>query len=86
MVVAYDLDSLGSEDLLVQIADHRPGQILWAHASCWTNPFPFSPDLTTFLYQYNASPWGGGRMVYDRKSKDVKFDEPNSSSDEDIAG
>ena len=85
LIVAYDLDSIDSADILKQIAEHRSGQILWAHASCWTNPFPFSPDITTYLYQHSASPWSGGRMVFDKKSKNVKYDTPDDSSEKEIA-
>jgi hypothetical protein len=85
LIVAYDLDEIKSEEVLIQIADHRPGQILWAHASSWTNPFPFTPDITTFLYQMRTTPWEGGAMVYDKKEKDVKVTEPDNSPDATIA-
>jgi hypothetical protein len=65
LVAAYDLDALDDVELAKALRDHAPGQLLWAHASCWTNPFPFSPDLTTFLYQTNAAPWAEGRLQLD---------------------
>lgn len=56
LVVAYDLGTLESE-LLEQLCDRYPGQLLWSHASCWTEDLPFTADLTTYLYQFNTAPW-----------------------------
>jgi hypothetical protein len=71
LVVAYDLDKVGSSDALQQIRDHRPGQVLFAHASCWTDPFPFAPDVTTYLYQHSVAPWDAGRMNVDPETRQV---------------
>lgn len=57
LIVAYDLSQLNGETL-VSVRYHRPGQILWSHATCWTENQPVSADLTTFLYQTNTEPWG----------------------------
>lgn len=57
LIVAYDLSQLDGETL-VSLMYHRPGQILWSHATCWTKNQPVSADLTTFLYQQNIEPWG----------------------------
>ena len=57
LIVAYDLSTL-DETLMRQVREHRRGQFLWAHASCWTTEPPFAADLTTYLYQSNVSPWG----------------------------
>jgi len=57
LIVAYDLGQLDGETL-VSVRYHRPGQILWSHATCWTEDQPVSADLTTFLYQSNTEPWG----------------------------
>ena len=78
------MEEIESEDVLIQIADHQPGQVLWAHASCWTYPFPISPDITTFLYQMKTSPWDGG-MIYDSESEDVWRADPDESPIEVIA-
>jgi hypothetical protein len=80
LVVAYDLDKMASGDVLVQLRDHRPGQLLFAHASCWTDPFPFAPDVTTFLYQSSAAPWDGGQLTLDGASA------PDESPVEELAG
>ncbi len=71
LVAAYDLDALGDMQTMQALRDHVPGQVLWAHASCWTNPFPFSPDLTTFLHQSNTAPWAEGRLQVDPGTKQV---------------
>jgi len=57
LIVAYDLATL-ADKTLAALHPHRPGQVLWAQAACWTQEPPFAADLTTYLYQYNVSPWG----------------------------
>ena len=56
LIVAYDLRQLDS-DLLEHLIQHHPRQLLWSHASCWTQDQWVTADLTTYLYQYNLSPW-----------------------------
>ena len=55
LIVAYDLSTLESP-LLKTFWDHRPGQVLWSHATQWTEEAPFTADSTTFLYQQNTPP------------------------------
>jgi tetratricopeptide (TPR) repeat protein len=85
LYIAYDLDMVNNRETLEELNSHKPNQILWVHASCWTNPFPYAPDITTFLYQHNVAPWSEGRMRYDDKTKKVEFSEPNSSPVSEIA-
>lgn len=85
LIIAYDLNEINSDELIIEISDHRPGQILWAHASCWTYPFPFAPDITTYLYQQNNSPWGGGQMVYNKNSKRIEILETDKSEEKDLS-
>ncbi|HEY3450410.1 MAG TPA: hypothetical protein VGK67_28910 [Myxococcales bacterium] len=85
LVAAYDLDALGDLELMKVLRDHAPGQILWAHASCWTNPFPFAPDLTTFLYQTNAAPWAEGRLQVDPDTKKLRPSAADEAPIEDLA-
>ncbi|APR80905.1 Hypothetical protein A7982_06252 [Minicystis rosea] len=85
IVVAYDLDLVGNADVLEQLRDHRPGQVLFAHASCWTDPFPYAPDVTTYLYQVNTAPWDGGQMTVDRETKKITKSEPDLAPIEEIA-
>ncbi|MEO1173112.1 MAG: hypothetical protein AAFX94_13840 [Myxococcota bacterium] len=62
LVVVYDLDQVGEIEILRGLEAHRAGQVLWAHASSWTNPFPYAADITTMLYQACFSPWSGDGM------------------------
>ncbi|MBS2029789.1 MAG: hypothetical protein JST54_17950 [Deltaproteobacteria bacterium] len=79
LIVAYDLDRMGDVAHAEVLRSHAPGQMLFAHASCWTNPYPFAPDFTTFLYQTNASPWGAGRLQVDPETKQVKQSEADET-------
>ncbi|HBP22800.1 MAG TPA: hypothetical protein DEA08_34095, partial [Planctomycetes bacterium] len=55
LVVAYDLAEVGGA--LRPLLEHRPAQVVFAHAADWTRDFPLAADLTTYLYQFNAAPW-----------------------------
>ncbi|GHO97882.1 hypothetical protein KSF_079300 [Reticulibacter mediterranei] len=81
LIVAYDL-ALLDEDLLPTLLQHHPGQILWNHASCWTEDQPISGDLTTFLYQVNYEPWGE-RIRVDQEQQQA-ITEPPDERDEAI--
>src|SRR5688572_12908372 len=70
LFVAYDMDELDEPSLRAMMT-HRRGQVLWVHASCWTQPFAYAPDLVTFLYQFNAAPWGE-RLVVDPDTQEAK--------------
>ena len=62
LVALYDLAGLSPEHA-AQLAQRRPGQILFAHASPWTVDSPISPDVTTLLYQSLVPPWGESTIV-----------------------
>jgi hypothetical protein len=62
LIPCYDVAAL-SEETAASLGDHRPGQIVWSQASCWTTEPHFAADLTTYLYQHNVSPWGEGMRV-----------------------
>ena len=81
LVIAYDLDCAASAGVLERLREHRPGQVLFAHASCWTDPFPYAPDVTTYLYQANVAPWDGGGLMVD---PDVQA-EPDESTEDVLA-
>lgn len=85
LLVAYDLDRVGSADALQRLREHLPGQVLFAHASCWTDPFPFAPDVVTFLYQTNVAPWDAGRMTVDPETRAVRPGEADESPEEVLA-
>jgi hypothetical protein len=76
LIVAYNLASLDG-DVLETLHEHRPGQILWSHTTCWIEDQPIAADLTTFLYQFNCVPWGE-RMEIDPQTnerRDIPADE-----------
>ncbi len=66
LIVAYDLGAAGP-DLLTQLQPHRPGQVLWEHATRWVVDRPVAADLVTYAYQYNVAPWAE-RAVVDTKT------------------
>lgn len=75
LVVAYDLDEV-TPDIAASLSQHVAGQLLWAHTSNWTDPFPFAPDFTTFLCQTRTAPWEEGMGLDDE-------DDPVEEEDED---
>jgi hypothetical protein len=64
LVIAYDLATLAIADV-TRLQQRRPEQILYAHASPWTQDFPIAPDVTTLLYQLLVPPWDTERPVDD---------------------
>lgn len=62
VVVAYDLDGLATHDggpeIVGQLFERVPGQVLHAHASCWTDPPAITADSVGLLHQSVVPPWG----------------------------
>jgi hypothetical protein len=83
LIVAYDVTTL-EPSLLQSLKEHRPGQVLWSHASPWTREVPFAPDLTTFLYQQNTSPWGE-RLRVNPETQQVERTQPAEGAVEALA-
>lgn len=72
LVVAYDLNETEVEGLW----ERADGQVLFEHASCWTDPPVVSADVTGFLHQVAKSPWGERlRMTPGREPETVPPDE-----------
>lgn len=65
LVVVDELEAIEDGAFLEAMSEHRPAQLLYAHASCWTDPFFYTPDLGTALHQHRVAPWAAGhpRMV-----------------------
>jgi hypothetical protein len=63
LVVLYDLAGLELRDI-ERLLERRPGQILFAHASPWTEDGPLAADVTTLLHQSLTAPWAE-RLVID---------------------
>lgn len=59
LIVVYDARALIPE-LREALVHHRPGQPLFMQAAEHTTEQPTAPDLLTYLYQHNTSPWGPG--------------------------
>ena len=64
LVVVYDLAELPVADV-PRLQQRKADQVLYAHASPWTQDFPIAPDVTTLLYQILAAPWDAERAVDD---------------------
>lgn len=80
LIVAYDLDYIGDEELSY-LESHRPGQILWGHASQWTRRHSIAADLVTYLYEVNVTPWGE-RLALDPERGGVRTLPPDTSPPE----
>ncbi|TDD77739.1 hypothetical protein E1293_25850 [Actinomadura darangshiensis] len=61
LAVAYDLNETDVETL----HERAEGQVLFEHATCWTEPPAVSADVTGFLHQVAKSPWGEQLRVSD---------------------
>ncbi|MFF5899272.1 hypothetical protein ACFY8O_25585 [Streptomyces argenteolus] len=64
VVIAYDLDGTaradGGPEVIGQLFERAPGQVLHEHASCWTDPPAVTADSVTLLHQSAVAPWGAG--------------------------
>lgn len=56
LFVAWNMDAMGDVAFAEALREHHPGQILWAHASQWVDPFPYAADVTTYLGQQIVPP------------------------------
>ncbi|WP_067480498.1 hypothetical protein [Actinomadura hibisca] len=58
LVVAYDLNA-AAPDVLRALWERAPGQVLYEHATCWTDPPAVSADVSGLLHQHAAAQWDG---------------------------
>ncbi|MFE1804724.1 hypothetical protein [Streptomyces sp. NPDC059533] len=58
LLVAYDL-SEHDEDVQAGLRDRAPGQVLYEHASRWTEPGTVPADFSCLQRQIGSEPWGG---------------------------
>ncbi len=56
LVVAYDLASVERRDL-ERLLERRPDQVLYAHATGWTEDGAIAADVTNLLCQSLVAPW-----------------------------
>lgn len=64
VVLAYDLNEVDRE-VAVSLRDRADGQILYEHATCWTDPPVVSADVSGLLCQSVVEPWGARLVVGD---------------------
>ena len=83
LVALYDLSDLAPNDI-TRLQQRRPEQIVFAHASPWTEDSPVAPDVTTLLYQSIVAPWGE-TMVVNPETNEVQASPPDERPAEEIA-
>lgn len=83
LVTLYDLSELAPSDI-TRLQARRPEQIVYAHASPWTEDSPVAPDVTTLLYQSIVAPWGE-TMVVNPETNEVQAAPPDERPAEQIA-
>ncbi|MBD0688749.1 hypothetical protein [Streptomyces sp. CBMA123] len=59
LVVAYDLNECDPAEL-AQLHERAEGQLLFEHATCWTDPPAVTADVSTLLGQIVNAPWEPG--------------------------
>ncbi|XRQ14041.1 tetratricopeptide repeat protein [Actinomadura welshii] len=58
LVVAYDLNDAGLDEAGMRgLHERAAGQVLYEHATCWTDPPPVSADISGLLHQVVKTPW-----------------------------
>jgi hypothetical protein len=83
LVVLHDLADLAAADI-ARLVQRRPDQIVFAHASPWTEDSPIAPDVTTLLYQTLVAPWGQITEL-DPDTREVRSSSPDLRTAEAIA-
>ncbi|WP_033216542.1 hypothetical protein [Kitasatospora phosalacinea] len=56
LVVAYDLNEVDRE-VLAELHERAPGEVLYEHATCWTDTPAVSADVCGLLVQRIVAPW-----------------------------
>jgi hypothetical protein len=85
LVVAWDLAAGGDAAFVRALHAHAPGQLLYAHASDWVEPFEYAPDVTAVLYQSITHPFTGGALRVDPQTGKVGPTAPDARGDEALA-
>ncbi|WP_354643143.1 hypothetical protein [Kitasatospora camelliae] len=83
LVVAYDLNEADRE-VLRGLHRREPGQILFEHATCWTDTPVVSADVCTLLAQVAVAPWEATLRV-DPETQQVEKTAPDERPAEEIA-
>jgi hypothetical protein len=64
LVVIYDLSRCAWHHV-ERLIDRRPDQLLYAHASPWTDDSAVAPDITMLLHQSLVAPWAERLVLAD---------------------
>ncbi|GAA1953141.1 tetratricopeptide repeat protein [Kitasatospora viridis] len=59
LVVAYDLSETDPAAVRA-LRERAPGEVLFEHATCWTQPPAATADVSTLLVQHVVAPWEPG--------------------------
>ncbi|MFJ8210262.1 hypothetical protein [Streptomyces sp. NPDC096033] len=82
LVVAYDLSACDPETVHA-LTERAPGELLFEHATCWTETPGASADVCTLLVQSVTAPWEPGlRLSEDGRPERT---EPDGRSAEELA-
>lgn len=82
LTVAYDFFET-DHTALKHVQERGDNEVLFAHAMCWTEDYPLTADVCTFQYQSNVSPWGAGRMTFNKDNNEmVRSDADNTPANE----
>ncbi len=82
LVVVYDLASIERKDL-ERLLERREGQVLYAHATGWTEDGAIAADVTTILHQSIVSPWES-QLVIDPETGEAKTGEADARTIEEL--
>lgn len=82
LVVAYDLNECDPA-VVAQLNERAPDELLFEHATCWTDPPGVTADVSTLLGQIVNAPWEPGlRFGADGEPEE---DGPDRRSAEELA-
>jgi hypothetical protein len=82
LVVVYDLERLERKDL-ERLLERREGQVLYAHATGWTEDGAIGADVTTVLHQSIVTPWEP-QLVIDPATGQAKTGDADARSVEEL--
>ena len=85
LVVVWDLRTVEDDAFLKAMHHHAPGRVLFAHASCWTEPFAYAPDVTTYLHQVVTHPYLGGALRVNPETKQTEREPPDAREEDVLA-
>ncbi|WP_369185779.1 hypothetical protein [Streptomyces sp. Y1] len=80
LVVAYDLNACDPA-VVAQLHERTQGQLLFEHATCWTDPPAVTADVSTLLGQIVSAPWEAG-LRFDEDGDRVEGESDRRSAEE----